>query len=259
VEQTEYDRLLAAWKALRGTHNLRIREVACVNAPRTLLVVEVGSEQAHTVALSAGIHGNEPAAPWALLALVRDRLLDDRFAYRIWPCINPTGFAAGLRPNAEGVDINRSFSRGGTTPEARAIITANRDRKFALSIDLHEDFEARGFYAYEPLAANATPRYVQTVIRAMDDAGLSVQELDDPAFDLGPPGTRAVQTIGRGTVVVDAKAEGPFFTGGLPMSLFLLRGSAASALTFETPMTRGWDERIAMHRIAVTTALAQAG
>ena len=81
------------------------------------------------VMLSAGVHGDEPAAPWALLSLVRDGLLDRRFAYRMWPCTNPTGYEAGTRENAEGADVNRSFGRGGTTPEARAIVTATRGER----------------------------------------------------------------------------------------------------------------------------------
>ncbi len=129
----------------------RVREVACVGAPRTMLAVDLGDPQLPLVSLSAGVHGDEPAAPWALLTIVRDGLLDPRFGYRIWPCLNPTGYAGGTRENAEGADVNRSFSRGGTTPEARTVFTANRDRRFVLALDLHEDFEAEGCYVYEPL------------------------------------------------------------------------------------------------------------
>jgi len=145
-----YDDLAVAWRGLRA-RGVRVREVACVGAPRTLLLAELGDSQAPTVSVSAGVHGDEPAGPWALVALVRDGLLDARFAYRIWPCLNPGGYRAGTRENPEGADINRSFSRGGTTPEARAVITANRDRRFVLALDLHEDFEASGTYLYEPL------------------------------------------------------------------------------------------------------------
>jgi len=253
-----YEDLVAAWKGLRRTHGLRVREVACVGAPRTLLVVERGSEQLPTVALSAGMHGDEPAAPWALLSLVADRLIDDRFAYRIWPCINPSGYAAGTRANAEGQDVNRSFSRGGLTPEARAIITANRDRRFALSVDLHEDYEARGFYGFEPLAPGARPRFAAAVVAAVEAAGLPIQDLADVSFDLGsPPEARQCLTIGYGTVTVDAREESRYFASGLTMSLFMLRRAAAACLTFETPMLRPWNERLAMHRIAVTTVLTQ--
>src|SRR5438128_1139792 len=139
-----YKELVRAWKALRGRAGLSVREVACVGANRTLLACEIAVQGAPTVALAAGVHGDEPAAPWALLSLVRDGLLDPAFGYRIWACSNPSGYAAGTRCNAEGVDVNRGFGRGGTAPEARAIITANRDRRFALSFDLHEDYEAHG-------------------------------------------------------------------------------------------------------------------
>ncbi len=227
-----------------------------MGAPRTLLVAEAGSEGRPAVTLASGMHGDEPAAPWALLSLVADRLLDERFAYRIWPCINPSGYAAHTRANAEGHDINRSFSRGGTTPESRAIITANRDRRFALSVDLHEDFEAHGFYGFEPLAPGAQPRYAAAAVAAVEAAGLPIQDLADISFDLGsPPEARACQTIGHGTVTVDAREESRYFSSGLPMSLFLLRQACATALTFETPMLRPWNERIAMHRIALTTVL----
>ncbi len=255
-----YDELVAAWKGIRRTHGLRVREVACVGQPRTLLVVERGGDNVPTIAISSGTHGDEPAAPWALLSLVEHRLLDDRFAYRIWPCINPSGYRAGTRVNAEGHDVNRSFSRGGTTPESRAIITANRDRRFAMAIDLHEDFEADGFYGFEPLAPEAPPRFAAAAVAAVEAAGLPIQDLADISFDLGsPPEARVCQTIGHGTVVVDAREESRYFPAGLPMSLFLLRGTTPVALTFETPKRRGWNERLAMHRIAVTTVIAQAG
>lgn len=255
-----YEELVAAWKGLRRTHGLRVREVACVGAPRTLLVVERGADLRPTIALSSGTHGDEPAAPWALLSLVTDRLLDDRFAYRIWPCVNPSGYAAHTRANADGQDVNRSFSRGGLTPEARAIITANRDRRFALSIDLHEDFEAGGFYGFEGTAPGVRPHFAAAAAAAVEAAGLPIQDLDDLTFDLGsPPEARACQTIGRGTVTVDAREESRYFPQGLPMSLFLVRGACRVAVTFETPMPRPWPERIAMHRLAVTAAIAQAG
>src|ERR1700730_1806318 len=95
------DDLAAEWRALRP-RGVSVREVACVNAPRTLLVAETGDPNAPSVALSAGVHGDEPAGAWALLSIVRDGLLDPRFSYRMWPCLNPSGYQAGTRHNAEG-------------------------------------------------------------------------------------------------------------------------------------------------------------
>src|SRR5580698_6308179 len=125
---SRYDAVAAAWRSLRPRTGVRIREVACVGAPRTLLVAELGDPRLPVVTISAGIHGDEPSGVWALHSLVADGLLDPRYGYRLWPCFNPTGFDAGTRANAEGIDVNRSFGRGGTSPEAKAILTANRDR-----------------------------------------------------------------------------------------------------------------------------------
>jgi hypothetical protein len=250
-----YDELVREWRALRPL-GVRVREIACVGAPRTLLVAEVGDASAPTVAISAGVHGDEPAASWALLSIARDGLLDPRFAYRIWPCLNPSGYAAGTRTNAEGMDVNRSFSRGGTTPEARAVLTANRDRHFALTLDMHEDFEAEGCYVYEPLRPGFVPKFSSLVVRALDDAGIPAQALGDD-FDLGLPAgfdAGAMYRVERGAVLVDYEAEVRAFEG-LPGSLASMYRGTPVALTFETPRPRPWPERIAAHRLFVTTVL----
>jgi hypothetical protein len=248
--------LALAWRTLRVSTGLRLREVACVGAPRTLLLAELGAADRPVVTLSAGVHGDEPAGVWALLSIVRDGLLDPRFAYRIWPCLNPSGFDAGTRVNAEGVDVNRSFGGGGRTPEARAVLTANRDRQFALTIDLHEDHEAEGFYTYETLLPPCAARYAPPVTQAVVEAGFALQTFHD-TFELGPPGSEAAQTRAPGTVLVDAAAEAPFYGRDLPQGLVVVRGAAPCALTFETPRVRPREERVAMHRVAVVTALAQ--
>lgn len=233
-----------------------MREVACVGVARTLLIAEIvaraGPRTAPAVAIAAGVHGDEPAAPWALLAAVRDGLLDPAFAYRIWPCTNPSGYALGTRGNTEGVDINRSFGRGGRTPEARAIVTANRDRKFALTIDLHEDYEADGFYCYEPAVDEVS--FGIAVVRALEEEGFPVQELHD-AFELGyPPSAQHLRTLHHGIVRPNAKAE-IALTRQLPYSMYLLRRAAKRSLTIESPRRLSWDERVAIHRIALVTAL----
>ena len=249
-----YGALVRAWKALRTRTDASVREVACVGANRTLVVAEIAAPRGGAVvALSAGVHGDEPAAPWALLSLVRDGLLDRRFGYRIWACTNPSGYERGTRENAEGVDVNRSFHRGGTTPESRAVVTANRDRTFALGIDLHEDFEADGFYAYEPVTA-AGPLLARPIVGAMDEHAFPVEALVD-AFDLGyPPEAHHLRSLERGIVYPDPDAERAYFEGS-PYSLYLLRRAAKRVLTLETPRRRAWDVRIAMHRTAVVVAL----
>lgn len=260
MTRPEYGELVAAWKGLRVRRpGLTVREVATVGSTRTLLIAESvpggGMSNARaTIAIAAGVHGDEPAGPWALLSIVADGLLDPAYAYRMWPCTNPSGYQRGTRESEDGVDINRSFTRGGTTPESRAIITANRDRKFALSLDLHEDYEADGFYAYEPLVDGKAP-LGEFVIRAVEDAAFPIQDLH-AAFDIvyPPSDGRVPAHLAHGRVNTDAEAEATFL-GGLPYNLFLLRHAAKRAMTFETPRKFKWDDRIAMHRVAVTTAI----
>jgi protein MpaA len=250
----EYPELVTAWKALRASRNVTVREVACVGAQRTLLLAETAAPRgAPVVTISAGVHGDEPAGPWALLSIVRDGLLDARFGYRIWCCTNPSGYELFTRENAEGKDVNRSFNAGGTTPEARAIITANRDRKFALALDLHEDFEAEGFYCYEPVVAGTEP-IGTSIVQALDDEGLPVQDLSE-TFELGyPPEAVHLRSLERGRVMPNPSAERAFFAG-TPYSLHMLRRSAVRALTLEAPRMLAWATRIAIHRIAVVVAL----
>lgn len=214
-----------------------MREVACVNAPRTLLCADVGDSAKPQIALCAGVHGDEPAGPWALLGLLEDDALDRRYSYRVWPCTNPSGFRAGTRESADGADINRSFGRGGTTPEARAIVTSNRNRKFPLSIDLHEDCDAAGFYCYEYGGTDLGIAAVESVAAA----GFVLE-------DLGP-------SFARGRMLPDPIAEADDI-GGLSYTLAVIRHAAARALTFESPTRAPWDARLAMHRAAVCAVIA---
>jgi predicted deacylase len=245
-----YDALETRWKALRASHGVAVREVACVGAPRTLLCAEFGDAAQPAIALAAGVHGDEPAGPWALLELVEKRELDPRFAYRIWVCTNPSGYRLGTRENAEGLDVNRTFGRGGQSPEARAILTANRDRKFVLSIDLHEDCDAAGFYCYEYGGSELG----SAIVAAMDRAVLPVQPLD-AAYDLGAPLAAEHVRFERGHVLPNVSAEGASL-GGLSYSLAIVRHATPRALTLESPSALPWVTRLEMHYLAVRAAIA---
>lgn len=79
-----------------------------------------------------GIHGNEPASPPIVRSLVDVALPVD---FEVWlvPEMNPDGVAAGTRPNAAHVDLNRNFawewrpSDGGpapmSEPETQAVVS----------------------------------------------------------------------------------------------------------------------------------------
>lgn len=248
-----YDELVRAWKALANKQGFELQEAACAN-DRTLLYAEIGTPGKSVVSLTAGMHGDEPAAPWALFTIVRDGLLDPRFAYNVWPCVNPTGYRAGTRCNAEGKDINRSFNRGGQTPEARTIISMLHDRRYLLQIDMHEDCEAHGFYCYEP-TSQPDGFHGPQVVAAVSDAGFPLQDMSLD-FDLG----YATETLRLypGRVLYDC-VESAETVQGLLLNVYLFcRRVAHRVTTFESPATRPWDERVEMHRLAVPAALQHA-
>ena len=69
----------------------------------------------------------------------------------VWllPCLNPTGFPLNRRENANGVDLNRDY-RHLQTGEIRAHVAwLEKQPQFDLTLCLHEDWEAHGFYVYE--------------------------------------------------------------------------------------------------------------
>jgi murein peptide amidase A len=215
-----------------------------------LLGVEIGDPLLPAVAIAAGVHGDEPAGPWALLELVESAMLDTRLRYRILPCTNPSGFDAQTRENAQGVDVNRSFGGNGRTPEARAALAFLRPQSFALSIDLHEDCDADGFYCYEYGGGEIG----RAAIVALEAQGFTVDPLE-VTFGLAGPLDDAHCVREWGRIVADAAREAGLL-GGLSYSLALARNGARHALTFETPSSAPPDTRRAMHRTAVRAAIA---
>lgn len=115
--------------------------------------------QAHAprVMISAGFHGEEPAGPWGVLALLRDApdTLLDQVHLSVLPLVNSTGFAKGLRLNARGENPNRGFGAHAGTDRLSAegallvqhashLLPAARDGLYCG----HEDQEQSHTYLY---------------------------------------------------------------------------------------------------------------
>ncbi|HEY3861784.1 MAG TPA: M14 family metallocarboxypeptidase [Verrucomicrobiae bacterium] len=118
------------------------------------------------VYMSAGIHGDEPAGPLAVLRLLTEDLWPADAAIWLCPCLNPGGFRLNRRENADGVDLNRDY-RALQTAEVRAHVRwLERQPRFDVSICLHEDWEANGFYVYE-LNPDNGPSLAGNIIEAV--------------------------------------------------------------------------------------------
>ena len=103
---------------------------------------------ARRVYLSAGVHGDEPAGPLALLRWADENADELRQVdLLLFPLLNPWGFENNIRLDSRGRDLNRLFhSRARPFPAWRREVGA---QPFDLAINLHEDYDAKGAYIYE--------------------------------------------------------------------------------------------------------------
>jgi hypothetical protein len=116
--------------------------------------------------ISAGIHGDEPAGPFAALKLLQQNDWPEDLDLWLCPCLNPIGFTLNSRVNAKGIDLNRGY----LNPVAEEIIAhiawLERQPKFDLYLCLHEDWESHGFYLYEQNPDNK-PSLAEKIISAV--------------------------------------------------------------------------------------------
>ena len=189
--------------------------------------------------LSAGIHGDEPAPPQALLRLLRQGYFDGRAAWHICPLLNPTGMARGTRENGSGRDLNRDY-RLPESGEIRAHVTwLRRQPRFDLTLCLHEDWESTGFYLYE-LNPDRRPSLAESMIEAVR----TVCPIDPaPVIDGRPAAGGIIRPDGD-----PAKRE------LWPEAIYLHAHHTRLAYTLETPSAHPLPRRIAAHVAAVTTA-----
>ena len=106
-------------------------------------------QPATKIYISAGIHGDEPAAPLATLKLLQENNWPADAEIFLLPCLNPVGYTRNTRENADGVDLNRDYRHPQCASTRAHIAWLKRQPKFDLYLCLHEDWESHGFYLYE--------------------------------------------------------------------------------------------------------------
>src|SRR5438128_2164157 len=108
----DYKHLIARWRAVCDDAGVRLKRFA--NRGKYGLHYIDTEAQGPAVYLSAGIHGDEPAGPEALISWAEadpERLR--KHALLIFPCLNPWGLVNNIRLDADGRDLNRSFQLAG--------------------------------------------------------------------------------------------------------------------------------------------------
>ena len=190
--------------------------------------------------ISAGIHGDEPAGPLAMLRLLAEDLLPHEVDLWVWPCLNPAGFRAGTRANAEGRDLNRDY-RHPVSLEIRAHVAwLGQPRSFDLAFCLHEDWEAHGFYLYE-LNPDSLPSLAEPMIREV----ARVCPID--------PSTEIEGRVAQGGIIrpnLDPAARPEW-----PEAFYLIQNKTRQSYTLEAPSDFPLEVRVNALVTAVQSAM----
>lgn len=146
----DYGHLIRRWRSVARRRGLRLAPYTSASGYQLFYVeTKRPRDGAPWIYLSAGIHGDEPAATEACLSWVTTtRRIPDDYNVMIFPCLNPWGLVNNSRLDEEARDLNRTY-HDDAVPQTAAHKAALAGRRFALAMHLHEDYDARGAYIYE--------------------------------------------------------------------------------------------------------------
>ncbi len=190
--------------------------------------------------LSAGIHGDEPAPPLALLEMLEAGIFDERAHWFICPLLNPAGFRRRARENAAGLDLNRDYRETQSAEIAAHISWLRRQPNFNLTLCVHEDWESKGYYLYE-----LNPQERPSLAEAMLAAVARVCPIDPSGMIDGRLALRGIiRPVGE-----------PWDRPQWPEAIYLRAHHANLGYTIESPSSFPLAQRVAAHRAALETAL----
>lgn len=190
--------------------------------------------------LSAGIHGDEPAAPLTLLEMLDAGRFDARANWLICPLLNPAGTGRGVRENAAGLDLNRDYKDLQSQEIQAHVRWLQRQPNFDASLSVHEDWESVGYYLYE-LNPEARPSLAEPMLEAV----VKVCPIDhSPLID----GREARAGILR-------PLADPLLREKWPESIYLRAHHTTLTYTLESPSAFPLAQRVAAHRAALETAI----
>jgi hypothetical protein len=181
-----------------------------------------------SIYLSAGIHGDEPAAVEGLIRWAETSLGKlARWNWMIFPCLNPWGLERNIRFDALGRDLNR-FYDSKKVPQIVAQLALMKARRFDFAVTLHEDYDARGFYLYEVAARR--PHWGELLCAEL----ISVMDADP---------RRKIDGHSARNGLIRRKIK-PDMMKGHPEAFLLHFQHAARTFTIETPSEKSLNSRV---------------
>jgi hypothetical protein len=235
----------AQMEAAGRAQGFRVEHFGSVNGVPLLALTKRTPGPRPRIYLSAGIHGDEPAPPLALLDLVQRGVLDARAVWFVCPLLNPAGLTGRTRENAEGVDLNRDYKTLRSLEIQAHARWLQRQPNFDVTFHVHEDWEAKGFYLYELCSPGG-----RTIARTMIEAVAPTLAIETASVIDG----FAVAEPGIIRPVSDPKLRDLW-----PESIYLRAHHTQLGYTIETPSSLPLARRIAALTAAIEAALHVVG
>lgn len=225
--------LIARWRAVARAAGLRLRRLASDDGFDLFYMETPRLAETPGLYLSAGIHGDEPAAPEALIRWAEKnpaRLA--RMPLLIFPCLNPWGLRNNVRTDSRGRDLNRMFQHD-RDPVIAAVRRATRPHRFHIAMAMHEDYDAQGVYLYE----------VQRGRHGFGEALLQRAMKILPA----DPRRKIDSSNAKCGLIRRRISPKKFETMGYPEAIWLHLFHSENTFTFETPSEAALELRVRAH------------
>lgn len=241
-ERIDIQTTLSATLETAGRHGWQCESIPVDTDLALSALIRKSPRASKNIYISAGIHGDEPASPLAMRRLLENNRWSDAANFYLCPCLNPTGFPLNRRENAAGADLNRDYLHVRTAEVRAHIGWLERQPQFDVTLCLHEDWEAHGFYVYE-LNANQLLSLADGMIKHV----APVCPIDLSSVIEGRPARGGV--ISRDPAAVDLPQW--------PEAYYLIRHKTRLSYTLESPSDFPLTTRVAALVAGVESSLEQ--
>jgi len=235
----DYQRLVRRWRRVARVAGLKMTAFAQAGGYEVFRLTSRESAEGG-VYLSAGIHGDEPAATEGLIswAEAHPELLCS-LPCVLFPCLNPWGLVNNSRCDEQGRDLNRTFQHD-HVPHLQALKAYLKPLRFRLALNLHEDYDGHGLYIYE--LERHTPFWGEALIEiARPLIPIETRTLID---------NRRVSKPG----LLRRKIHIEKFTA-IPEAIYLHHHHAERTFTFETPSEFALEQRVRVQAALINECL----